>query len=92
MKAALAEAKQVLQPGGLLLIYEPRVINPFNRHSPARGRRARRRRPRAREQLSLTLLPPLARRLGARTEARYERLARVPQLRTHRLIYFRAPA
>ena len=68
VKAALAEAKRVLQPGGLLLIYEPRVINPFNRHTrrlgdgelDAAGLVPR-------EQLSLTLLPPLARRLGART-------------------------
>lgn len=93
VEAALAEAMRVLAPGGLFLIYEPRVINPFNRHT----RRLRDGELDAaglvpREQLSLTLLPPLARRLGARTEARYERLARLPQLRTHRLISFRAPA
>ena len=82
----------MLQPGGLLLIYEPRVINPFNRHTrrlgdgelDAAGLVPR-------EQLSLTLLPPLARRLGARTKPATS-ASRVPQLRTHRLIYFRAPA
>ena len=93
IEAALAEAMRVLAPGGMLLIYEPRVTNPFNRHT----RRLRDGELDAaglvpREQLSLTLLPPLARRLGARTEARYERLAGVPELRTHRLISFRAPA
>lgn len=92
VKAALAEAMRALQPGGLLLIYEPRVGNPLNRHTrrlgdgelDAVGLVPR-------EQLSLTLLPALARRLGARTESRYERLARLPQLRTHRLISYRAP-
>ena len=91
IEAALAEAMRVLAPGGLFLIYEPRVTNPFNRHT----RRLRDGELDAaglvpREQLSLTLLPPLARRLGARTEARYERFARMPQLRTHRLVSYRA--
>ena len=90
--AALAEARRVLQPGGLLLIYEPRVTNPLNRNTRRLGDAELDAAGLApREQLSLTLLPPLARRLGARTEARYGRLARVPQLRTHRLISYRAP-
>ena len=92
VKTALAEARRVLQPGGLLLIYEPRVANPLNRHTrrladgelDAVGLVPR-------GQLSLTLLPALARRLGAHTESRYERLARLPQLRTHRLVSYRAP-
>ncbi len=82
---------RVLAPGGLLLVYEPRVPNPLNRHTlmvrdsdlDAAGIRSR-------EQVSLTVLPALARRLGGRTEARYERLGRLPFLRTHRLISCRA--
>ncbi len=44
-----------------------------------------------REQRTLTLLPALARRLGARTEERYARLARMPPLLTHRLVSYRPP-
>jgi hypothetical protein len=41
------------------------------------------------ERLSLTVLPALARRLGAATGQRYERLSRLPFLRTHHLIAYR---
>jgi ubiquinone/menaquinone biosynthesis C-methylase UbiE len=90
IREALGEGMRVLAPGGLLLIYEPRVPNPLNRHTlllkdsalDAAGIGSR-------EQLSLTVLPALARRLGSRTQARYERLARLPFLRTHRLIAYR---
>ena len=91
IREALGEGMRVLAPGGLLLIYEPRVPNPLNRHTvlvregdldAAGGRR--------REEVSLTLLPALARRLGGRTEHRYGRLTRFPFLRTHRLIACRA--
>ena len=91
IREALGDGMRVLAPGGLLLIYEPRVPNPLNRHTlvvrdsdlDAAGISPR-------EQSSLTLVPALARRLGSRTEARYERLARLPFLRTHRLVRFRA--
>jgi SAM-dependent methyltransferase len=87
--AATAEAWRVLGPGGRLVVWEPRVPTPGNRVTrlvrPAQleavtGVRARRR--------SLTLAPPLARRLrpGA-----YARLARVPALRTHRLLVLERP-
>ncbi|HEY1237018.1 MAG TPA: class I SAM-dependent methyltransferase [Solirubrobacterales bacterium] len=90
IREALGEGMRVLAAGGLLLIYEPRVPNPLNRHTlmlrdsdlEAAGIASR-------EQLSVTLVPALARRLGDRTQARYERLARLPFLRTHRLIAYR---
>jgi ubiquinone/menaquinone biosynthesis C-methylase UbiE len=87
IREALGEGIRVLAPGGVLLIYEPRVPNPSNRHTllirdsdlAAAGVTPT-------EQFSLTVVPALARRLGGRTQERYERLARVPFLRTHRLI------
>jgi ubiquinone/menaquinone biosynthesis C-methylase UbiE len=87
IREALGEGMRLLAPGGLLLIYEPRVPNPLNRHTllirdsdlDAAGITSR-------EQLSLTVVPALARRLGRRTEDRYERLAHLPFVRTHRLI------
>ncbi len=91
IQAALMEARRVLEPGGLLLCYEPRVANPLNRHARlVRDRDLEAAGIEPREQVSLTLLPALARRLGAKTQQRYERLARLPALRTHRLIAYRA--
>jgi SAM-dependent methyltransferase len=91
VRHALAEARRVLRPGGVLLVYEPRLRNPFN----ARVRRITDEdldvagiRPRTERRL--TLLPPLARRLGTRTEALYPRLARLALLRTHRLVAYRS--
>ncbi len=90
IREALGEGMRVLAPGGLLLIYEPRVPNPLNRHTLLLGDRDLDAADiGSREELSLTVLPALARRLGGRTQARYERLARLPFLRTHRLIAYR---
>jgi ubiquinone/menaquinone biosynthesis C-methylase UbiE len=91
IRESLGVGMRVLAPGGLLLIYEPRLPNPLNRHTllvkdsdlDAAGVTPR-------QELSLTVVPGLARRLGSRTEERYERLARLPFLRTHRLISYRA--
>lgn len=93
IREALGEGMRVLAPGGVLLIYEPRVPNPLNRHTllirnthlDAAGVTPT-------DQVSLTVLPALARRLGGRTKERYERLARLPFLRTHRLVVYRKQA
>jgi ubiquinone/menaquinone biosynthesis C-methylase UbiE len=90
IRESLGEGIRVLAPGGILLIYEPRVPNPLNRHTllirnsdlAAAGVTPT-------EEISLTLVPALARRLGARTQERYERLARLPFLLTHRLTAYR---
>lgn len=87
LRAILAETRRVLAPGGALVVYEPRLPNPLNRST----RRLRR------GDLgsaglpvtwsrSLTLLPPLGRRLGRLTPLLHPRLSRVPALRSHRLL------
>jgi SAM-dependent methyltransferase len=87
--AVLSECDRVLAPGGLLTIYEPRMPNPFNRTT-----RTIRQRDISlpTESLTLTLLPPLARRLGRLTPVLYPRLVAIPPLRTHRLWWYRKPA
>lgn len=75
---ALAEADRVLSPDGLLLCYEPRIGNPFNRatlHVPPRLLRNAL----GQQQIAvpLTGFPPLARRLGPLTSRLYPLLARV---------------
>ena len=94
IRQALAEARRVLVPRGALLIWEPRVPNPLNRSTvlvtaslleqALAGMDI--------QTARITLLPPLARRLGSATPWAYPRLARVSALCTHRLVCARAPA
>lgn len=86
VREALAETRRVLAPGGAIVVWEPRVPTPGNRATRlvgARELRAAAGPPAA--EVTLTLLPPLARRLGAATPGLYGRLSRLRPLRTHRL-------
>ncbi|HEU4978108.1 MAG TPA: glycosyltransferase [Solirubrobacteraceae bacterium] len=85
--AIAAEALRVLRPGGVALVYDARLPNPANARVRAIGRRELRRLFPGCEisACSLTLLPPLARHLGAATGTAYPALARVAPLRSHLL-------
>src|SRR5262245_44006100 len=92
VREALGEARRTLAPGGLLLCYEPRFANPLNRETRLiRDRDLAAGGVEPRPQITLPVIPWLARRLGGKTKRRYERLARVGVLRTHRLIVYRSP-
>jgi ubiquinone/menaquinone biosynthesis C-methylase UbiE len=89
-----AEIQRVMRPGGALLWYDFRYDNPGNRN--VRGVGARRVRglfPRLEGRLhSVTVLPPLVRRLGPLAPAAYPVLAVAPPLRSHLLGLLRKPA
>jgi SAM-dependent methyltransferase len=89
--AIVAEAKRVLGPGGALVVYDMRMPSPVNNNVRRMSRRSLEglMGPNLRVR-SLTLLPPLARRLGARAERLYPLLTRLPVLRTHWLAVRRA--
>jgi ubiquinone/menaquinone biosynthesis C-methylase UbiE len=90
VQRALAEGLRVVRPSGLLLVYEPRWPSPLNRSTRRISWRELRQAgmPPAHAR-PLTLFPPLARRLGRATERLYPRLARIPVLKSHRLVAFR---
>jgi ubiquinone/menaquinone biosynthesis C-methylase UbiE len=88
------EITRVLRPGGGLLWYDFRYDSPANRN--VRGvteRRVRDLFPGLEGKLSsVTVLPPVVRRLGPITSAAYPALARVPPLRSHLIGLLRKPA
>jgi len=79
------EANRLLAPGGIIFWYDFRYNNPFNPHVRAmrcsdiqnlfKGFDL--------HFIPITLLPPLARRLGRYTSFLYPKLVRIPFLRTH---------
>jgi ubiquinone/menaquinone biosynthesis C-methylase UbiE len=81
------EADRVLGPGGVIAWYDFRLNNPLNRHVRGVSRRKIRRLfPGFALRLKpVTLLPPLARRLGGLTGALYPALSALPFLRSHYL-------
>ena len=85
------ECLRVLRPGGAVLCYDARTPNPRNDAVHAIGRAELRRLfpGCAVETRSLTLIPPLARRLGPATDALYGPLSAAPFLRTHLLATIR---
>jgi SAM-dependent methyltransferase len=92
--AAAAEVARVLRPGGWLVWYDLRYDNPRN---PAvhglSGERLRRLFPGWDAELAtMTLLPPLARRLGPATPLLYPLLDALPPLRSHLAGRLRRPS
>jgi ubiquinone/menaquinone biosynthesis C-methylase UbiE len=85
VSVALDEARRVTRPGGLIFCYENRVPNPFNRDTLyIRRRQLTTSLPFASFE-SLTVLPPLARRLRLNPRS-YRLLGATRILRTHRLV------
>ncbi len=81
VEAALAEARRVLAPGGAIVVWEPRVLtaNPDTRL--IRAGVLRRALGPTLTVRTITVAPPLARRVGLA----YPALARIAPLRSHRL-------
>lgn len=93
MNAIAARAIEMLRPGGAVLWYDFFIKNPLNRHTrPIGARTIRRLFPGfALDLRTITLLPPLSRRLTPRTAWLYPRLSRFTLLRGHYFGLLRAP-
>ena len=88
------EIRRVLKPGGAVVWYDLRYSNPINTNVRGINRSAIRALfPRfAINVRTVTVLPPLARRLGAATDRLYPVLTHLPCLRTHYLGLLAKPA
>ena len=88
-----SEIDRVLRPRGVVLVYDFRYGNPMNKHTIRINAGT------VRELFSgyeyafrtLSLIPPVARRLGRSTSPLYSVLASVPFLRTHTMGALRKP-
>ena len=80
-----SEVRRVLKPSGAVLWYDFRYNNPFNPHvNGVSKRQVNHLFPEFRlDSRTLTLLPPLARRLGRLTRLFYPTLSVIAPLRTH---------
>jgi SAM-dependent methyltransferase len=92
-RAVAAEAGRVLRPGGWLVWYDLRYDNPRNPdiHGLGRASLARLFPDWHAELRSITLVPPIARRLGPLTPLAYRPLELVPPLRSHLIGRLRKP-
>ena len=91
-KRVAAEMRRVARPGGLIVSYDF-AWNPINRDTVGIGNRELRRLyPRMPMEIHrVTLIPPLARWVGDRSEHLLRVLAAIPPLRTHRLAIIDVP-
>ena len=88
------ELFRITKPGGLIVIYDLRRANPNNSAvHPISMEDVRRWFPKCPAKVqSITLAPPIARRVGRWAPWVYGPLALVPPLRTHHMIVLRRPA
>lgn len=88
------EMVRVTRPGGLMVVYDMRRRSPGNRSvHPVSREDIRRWFPRSPLRVqTITLAPPIARRVGQWAPWLYGPLAKVPFLRTHAMYVMRAPA
>lgn len=87
------EMWRVLAQDGAAIVYDMRYPSPRNRNvRPLSTRRLRHLFPAAELHVKrLTLLPPVARRLGSRTDQLYPQLVQLPVLRGHNLTLIEHP-